>query len=215
MTVFWGVLHIVSCNFKFMNRFIRIALASSALAALSSTSILAQNTGTKPALTAITPSESQTIYGDKVPILLSVENFEIVDYAQYPTLSAGLGHVHLWLDEASPTRESAAKVTDDNFTYSDVAYGSHILKAELVNNNHTSLTPPVATTINFKTAPAIAPSPAATSGFDKNTALVILVVVALVIVAAWWYTKEEDETPTKSSTVKKSTRKKASKRRKK
>lgn len=198
----------------YMNRFIRIALASSALAALSSTSILAQTASSRPTLTVITPSEGQTIYGDKVPILLSVENFEIVDYAQYPTLSADLGHVHLWLDDASSTRESAAKVTDDNFTYTDVAYGSHTLKAELVNNNHISLNPPVVTTINFKSAPTISPSPAATSGFDKNTALVILVVVTLVIVAAWWYTKEEDETPTKSSTVKKSTRKKASKRRK-
>lgn len=196
-----------------MKRLVPIGLISSALAVLTTTSILAQNAGVKPSLTVITPSERQTIYGNKVPILLSVENFQIVDYAQYSTNATGLGHVHLWLDEISPTLESAAKVTDDNFTYSDVAYGSHTLKAELVNNNHTSLTPPVATTINFKTAPTIVPSPAATSGFDKNTALVILVVVALVIVAAWWYTKEEEELPPKSSTTKR-TKKQSRKRRK-
>lgn len=189
-----------------MNRLVRIALASSALALSISTTTAAQGSG--PKLTLITPSEGQTIYGNKVPILLSVENFEIVDYQQNPTNVTGLGHVHLWLDDATPTRDSAAKVIDDNFTYSDVAFGSHTLRAELVNNNHASQVPPVVTTINFKTSPAVSPSPAATSGFDKNTALVILVVVALVIVAAWWYTKEEEEVPTPRKTVKKSTRSK-------
>lgn len=197
-----------------MNRFTRVALATSALTILSTTSIFAQNAGAKPTLTPITPSEGQTIYGDKVPILLSVENFEIVDFAQYSTLKAGQGHVHLWLDDKNPTKESAAKVVDDNFTYADVAYGSHTLRAELINNNHTSLTPPVATTINFKTEAAISPAPAAASTFDKNTALVILVVVALVIVAAWWYTKEEDEMPAKStSPAKKTTKRKATRKR--
>lgn len=182
-----------------MNRILRATAAAGAISLFYATTIFAQ-VGTKPTLTVITPSEWQTIYGNKVPILLSVENFEIVDYGQNPTNVAGVGHVHLWLDDASPTRDSAAKVIDDNFTYSDVAYGQHTLKAELVNNNHTSLIPAVVTTINFKTAPTVTPSPAATSGFDKNTALVILVVVALVIVAAWWYTKEEEEPPAKSAT---------------
>ena len=128
-----------------MNHLIRIALASSAIALLATTAVLAQNTSSGPTLTVITPSENQTIYGDKVPILLSAENFEIVDYQQNSTNARGQGHVHLWLDDANPTRDSAAKVTDDNFPYSDVSYGSHTLKAELVNNNHTSLTPPVTT----------------------------------------------------------------------
>lgn len=189
-----------------MNRFLRAISTASAISLFSATTVIAQTTGTGPSLTVITPSEGQTIYGDKVPILLSVENFAIVDYRQNPTNVLGQGHVHLWLDDQNPTRDSAAKVTDDNFTYADVAYGSHTLKAELVNNNHTSLTPPVVTTINFKTAPTVSPSPAATSGFDKNTALVILVVVALVIVAAWWYTKEEEEVPKK--TIKKPARSK-------
>ena len=195
-----------------MNRFFRATAAAGAISLISATTIFAQGTATRPTLTVITPSEGQTIYGNKVPILLSVENFEIVDYGQNPTNVAGVGHAHLWLDDQNPTRDSAAKVTDDNFTYSDVAFGSHTLKAELVNNNHTSLIPPVVTTINFKTAPTVTPSPAATSGFDKNTALVILVVVALVIVAAWWYTKEEEEPPAKSQ-AKKITKRKTTKKR--
>lgn len=196
-----------------MNRILRATAAAGAISLFYATAIFAQDTATRPTLAVITPSEGQTIYGNKVPILLSVENFEIVDYGQNPTNVAGDGHVHLWLDDQNPTRDSAAKVTDDNFTYSDVAFGSHTLKAELVNNNHTSLIPPVVTTINFKTAPTVTPSPAATSGFDKNTALVILVVVALVIVAAWWYTKEEEEPPKASTTkTRKTTTKKKARR---
>ncbi len=153
-------------------------------------------------LKIVTPSEGQTIYGQKVPILISVENLSLTDYQTNKNKAAGQGHIHLWFDDANPTRDSAVKLTTDEFTYSDVPYGDHALKAELVNNDHTSLTPQVITTVNFKTAPVATSSPVATSGFDKNTALVILVVVALVILAAWWYTKEEDEEEVKSQSVK-------------
>lgn len=179
-----------------MNRLTRTIISTSA-AILTSASLIYAQTGNSnpalPALTIITPGENQTVYGNKVPVLLSVENFEIVDYEKSPAPLAGQGHIHLWLDDENPTPQSAVKVTDDNFTFTDVAYGNHTLKAELVSNNHTSLNPPQVATAKFKNSPISSPTPVATSGFDKNTALVILVIVALVIVAAWWYTKEEDE----------------------
>ena len=159
---------------------------------VTATAVYAQATGA-PTLEIITPSEGQTIYGNKVPILFNVENFEIVDYQQNTTLAAGQGHIHLWLDDEDPTPVSANKVIEDTFTFSDVLYGSHTLMAELVGNTHQSLTPPQKMTINFTNAEIASSETAATSGFDKKTALVIFVVVALVILAAWWYTKEEDE----------------------
>lgn len=184
-----------------MNRIAHALFAASAVTSLLLPStILAQTASTNPTLTIITPSQDQTIYGGRIPILFSVENFQIVDYQQYPRPQVGQGHIHLWLDDANPTRESAVKLTSDSFTYNDVNFGTHTLKAELVTNNHTSLTPPVVVTVNFRNVPLTSPSPAAVSGFDKNTALVILVVVALVIVAAWWYTKEEEEPEPKALT---------------
>ena len=156
-----------------------------------------------PTLDVLTPSEGQTIYGDKVPILLDAQNFEIVDFANNTKAVAGQGHVHLWLDDEQMTPQSAAKAIEDTFTFSDVPAGDHKLKVELVANDHFSLKPPVAQEISFKTAPvSSAVTPEAESGFDKKTALVIFVVVALVIVAAWWYTKDEDEEEVKSQTVK-------------
>ena len=166
-------------------------IASFAFFALLTTLVFAQNPA--PMLKVVTPSEGQTIYGNKVPILLLVENFQLVDYQTNKLPQAGQGHIHLWLDDTSPTPESAVKLASDEFTFSDVAYSNHTLRAELVNNNHTSFAPPVVVVENFTNEAVGSPAPTPTSGFDKNTALVILVVVALVIIAAWWYTKEEDE----------------------
>lgn len=129
---------------------------------------------------------------------MATENIQLMDPQKYPTNIKGQGHIHVWLDEKNPSGQNAKIVTEENTMYTDVPYGNHTLRAELVNNNHSTLTPPVTVTINFKTAPATSPAPVQTSGFDKTTALVILVIVALVIIAAWWYTKEDEE-PTKSA----------------
>ena len=198
-----------------MNSLSRILLTSTTITLISATSVLAQSPSTSPSLKLVTPTDGQTIYGDKIPILFAVENFQLIDYAKNPTLVAAQGHIHIWLDDTTPTKDSARKVITDYTTYIDVPYGEHTLKTELVGNNHTSLTPPVTVTVKFKSAPASSPSPAVSSGFDKNTALVILVVVTLVIVAAWWYTKEEDETPTKSTSTTKATKRKTAKKRRK
>lgn len=146
-----------------------------------------------PKLDVVTPGENQTIYGNKIPVLMSTENFTLTDFQNNPPLVYGQGHIHLWLDDESPTPESASKTFKEDFTFSDVPYGEHTLKVQLVNNNHTPVTPIQEKTIKFKSEPISSPSPVEGSAFDKNTALVIFIVVALVIVAAWWYTKEEDE----------------------
>lgn len=175
-----------------MDKTFKILIVSLILA-FSLVSRVHAQTPTGPKLEIITPGNGQTIYGSKIPVLMSFENFEIVDYSANTTPKAGQGHVYLWLDETNPTAESATKVIEDNFTYSDVPFGNHTLVAELVGNNHATLTPPQKVTINFTSAQLSSPQTPEVSGFDKKTATVILVVVALVILAAWWYTKDEDE----------------------
>src|SRR3990170_7287167 len=186
-----------------MKKFVFFFTAFLLLALTIVTTASAQTKGL-PTLNVLTPTEGRTIYGDKVPVLLDAQNFEIVDFANNTKAVAGQGHVHLWLDDEQMTPQSAAKAIEDTFTFSDVPTGDHKLKVELVNNDHTSLKPPVVVEVtSFKTAPvASAVPPEAESGFDKKTALVIFVVVALVIVAAWWYTKDEDEEEVKSQSVK-------------
>ncbi len=195
-----------------MHRIARAIIGSAAFLLIASTATLAQ-VNINPSLKAITPSEGQTIYGQKVPVLMAVENFTIVDYQIEKSAVPGKGHIHLWLDDPNPTRESAVKLTTDEFTFSDVPYGEHTLRAELVGSTHQSLNPPVTTIIKFKSAAISSPSPVTTSGFDKRTALVILVIVALVIVAAWWYTKEEEEKMPTEKVAKKTKRASRRKRR--
>ncbi len=187
--------------------------ATLALAQSPGTNQPQTNANTSPTLAIITPSEGQTIYGNKIPILFSVENFEIVDYKTNTAPKVGQGHIHLWLDEASQTKENATKVVEDNFTYSDVPFGQHTLVAELVSNDHNSIVPPQKATVKFTNAQISTPEAAAATGFDKKTGAVILVVVALVIVAAWWYTKDEDEEEMEVKQVPKTKAKRTAKRR--
>ena len=167
-----------------------------------------------PKFEIVTPGDTQTIYGNKIPVLFAVENFQLVDYSQNSKPATGQGHIHLWLDSDSPTTQSATKIIQDTYTFSDVSYGDHTLRAELVTNDHKSLVPQQIVTVNFKSAqiPSAAQE-SQTSGFDKKTATVILVVVALVIIAAWWYTKdeEEEEKPEKASKPKRKNKRKSKK----
>jgi len=163
-----------------------------------------------PQLQIVTPSDSQTIYGNRVPILFSVQNFNIVEKPS-ATSSKSEGYILIWLDDKNPTAQNATKVTADTFTYSDVSYGDHTLKAQLVTTDNKPLNPSQEVTVNFKNAPITSPTPAATEGFDKNTTFVILVVVALVIAAAWWYTREETEEEETASQAKSSKPQKTSK----
>lgn len=205
-----------------MNRIPRIIVTASATLLLSTSFAFAQESSA-PSFD-ITPSEGQVIYGNKVPVLVAAENFEIVDYKENTLIQPGKGHVHIWLDEQNPTVDNSVQLTTEIFTYSDVAYGEHTLTAELVNNNHTPLVPRVTKKVKFQNQPIASPNPAQATGFDKKTGLIILAIVALVIIAAWWYTKDEDEEEiakdTKSakgsngSKVKKTTKKKAPKKRK-
>ncbi|MEK7580769.1 MAG: hypothetical protein AAB512_00655 [Patescibacteria group bacterium] len=163
-------------------------------------------------LEIVTPTDGQVVYGTKIPILFKVTNFTLVNKeGAKPT--SGEGKILLWLDDQNGNTDSSTKVYEESFTYSDVAYGDHTLKAELVTNDNKSLIPPQSTTIKFTSAVVPdAQEPATSSGFDKNTALVIFIVVGLVIVAAWWYTKDEEEEPVeKVSKPQTSTKKKSAK----
>lgn len=199
-----------------MNKIVRFAISLGAFTAFSVSPLFAQTNDNQFKILA--PSEGQTLYGTKVPVLISLpQGYTFSDFEVNKAVATGQVHLHLWLDDTNPTKESAIKIKEEDFTYSDVPNGDHILTAELVNNDHSSLKPPQIQRVNFKTDQASSPSPIAASGFDKNTAVVILVVVALVILAAWWYTKEDVDEEVKSQSEKsksKSSRKKTSKRRK-
>jgi len=201
-----------------MKKFIATFVVTLVTALSLTTTALAQTQ--TPKFQIITPTGDQTLYGNKVPILFSVENFTIID-EQGTKAKSDQGHILLWLDDESKSPDSATKVTSDAFTFSDVSFGDHTLYAQLVSSDNKPLNPPLDSTVKFKTAELPSSTPPAATTFDKKTTLVILVIVALVIIAAWWYTREDDpeevegkqasKTKTAKKTVKK-TRKSKSKR---
>ncbi len=163
----------------------------------------------------LTPKQDQTLYGQKIPILFNVENFQLAD-TESSKVTPGEGHILLWLDQDTTTTENSTKVVENTFIYSDVKFGEHTLQAELVTADNKSLTPPQKITVSFKTETLPqSESPAISNSFDKTTAIVILAIVALVIMAAWWYTKDEDDSEGKPPETKKSSSKKKVVRRKK
>ena len=105
-----------------------------------------------PSLSFVSPAPGQTITGPKIAVKIAVANFALVDYKTHPKLVPGQGHLHLWLDQTKPTKTSAVKAVSPAYTFENVKPGTHTLIAELVANDHSSLTPITTTSVTFTTA---------------------------------------------------------------
>ena len=109
--------------------------------------------------TKVTPGKS----GSNLEVDVSVSNFTLADKLGKP-VSPMQGHIHYFLDVKPPTAEGEpaipakgsvwAATAKTTYTFENVSPGSHTVYAELVNNNHTPLNPPVVakTTVNIASA---------------------------------------------------------------
>ncbi len=133
-----------------------------------------------PVLTVLTPADGQVIEGDTVTVVFQASNFNIVpstiplsEAGMHPEVNRpGQGHVHLMLDLGPLVVWYKA----DPYTFNNVAPGQHQLMVELVNNDHSSLSPRVMQMIQFQfagpglpvtgkgTAPPLDPFPLVTLG---------------------------------------------------
>jgi hypothetical protein len=84
-------------------------------------------------------------------ITVNVSNFDIVP-KMGETYVPGEGHLHYYLDVEPPTTPGEPAVseegtyvagTETTYVWENVSPGSHTLSVQLVNNDHTSLEPPV------------------------------------------------------------------------
>lgn len=109
-----------------------------------------------PSLEVTAPAEGSTVDGTDVTVTFSVTGIAIVQSSvpleqagQQPEANRpGEGHVHLMLDLGSIVVWS----TTDPYTFTNVPPGEHQLMVELVNNDHSSLNPPVVQQIRFRTS---------------------------------------------------------------
>ncbi|MBI4188689.1 MAG: DUF4399 domain-containing protein [Chloroflexi bacterium] len=111
-----------------------------------------------PTLTVVTPSA--TIPAGTVNVSVAVTNFTL-------TLPGGInvpgqGHLHYYLDVVIPTTPGLPAVTPvgtyqatpgTTAVWNNVLPGQHTFGAQLVNNDHTPLSPPVTATVTVNVVP--------------------------------------------------------------
>lgn len=117
-------------------------------------SVFAQSpvTNDVPILALISPTNNEQIFGSKVTVSFIVKNFVFTDFTVRTKNQTGEGHLNIWLDENNSSYENAQKIIRaTDFTLEDIKAGNHQLILELVNNDNTSLKPPVVEVISFTT----------------------------------------------------------------
>jgi glucose dehydrogenase len=110
-----------------------------------------------PAISIIYPPNNSAVPTGGVGISVQVSNFNVVDKLGQPA-SPGEGHIHYFMDVDAPTAPGQPAVTGPGtyaavsttyYTWSSVPIGTHTFSVELVNNDHTPLTPPVVAKITL------------------------------------------------------------------
>ena len=96
-----------------------------------------------PQIKIISPTDNQTILGDKVTISFIVGDLEV----------GREGHLHLWLDNPIQEASTAAEITSNlNYSLTDMSSGYHNLAIEVVKPDHLSYHPVTKQTVSFITS---------------------------------------------------------------
>lgn len=142
-----------------------------------------------PGLEVSTPTNGSTVDGTDVTVTFSVTGITLIQ-STVPLEQAGLqpeanrpgeGHVHFMLD----LNPLVVWGTADPYTFTNVPPGEHQLMVELVNNDHSSLNPPVVRQIRFRTsAGQTMPNTGMAQGDRTVNYSGLLAVAGIAIVAA-------------------------------
>lgn len=138
-----------------------------------------------PALTVTAPKEGEVIDGSNVTVEFSATGFEIVpssvpvsEFGKRPDANRlGEGHVHIMLD-AQPL---VVWSSTDSYTFENVSPGEHQLMVELVNNDHSSLSPKVVQLIRFRLGPGMLPQTGAKPAAPESGGPVLLALAILLV----------------------------------
>jgi plastocyanin len=123
------------------------------------------STTASPAIQITAPGSGNKFGIGSLTITVQVSNFTLVDQLGKAN-SPGQGHIHYFMDVDAPTTAGKPAVTaagtfaatsDTSYTWTNVGGGSHKFSVELVNNDHTPLSPPVVETSSILVIPEIGP----------------------------------------------------------
>lgn len=110
--------------------------------------------GATPTVTITTPAQGASVAAGNVTVTVTVTNFSVVNKLGEAAVP-GEGHVHFYLDAQPPTTAGQPAITQQGtyhatatttYTWPDVKAGQHTFAVQLVNNDHTPLSPPVLAT---------------------------------------------------------------------
>jgi hypothetical protein len=126
------------------------------------------------------PVQGSAVNAGDVTVEVEVDNFNVVDkLGQAP--EDGEGHVHFYIDIGEiPTVDDEPAVTDEGtyhaqatqeFVWEDVEPGTHTFAVQLVNNDHTPLSPPVIAQVTVEAVEGddASPTPTATEEEEEPT----------------------------------------------
>jgi hypothetical protein len=114
-----------------------------------------------PIINIRSPMDGASLAAGDMPVSVEVFNFNVVDKLGQPNVP-GDGHVHYYLDAEPPTTKGQPAITapgtyvamgETSYTWTNVAPGTHTLAVQLVNNDHTPLTPPVVDKVTIIVTP--------------------------------------------------------------
>jgi hypothetical protein len=140
-----------------------------------------------PTLSVVAPKSGASIDGNTVNITFTTSNIKLVS-TSIPVAEAGKrpeanrpgeGHLHFVLD----LQPLVVWERGDPYTFTNVPAGEHQLMVELVNNDHSPLSPPVVQHIQFRSGMPGA-LPVTGSGTTSNGAMVgALLALGLLLIA--------------------------------
>lgn len=142
-----------------------------------------------PTLTVKAPAAGADLQGNSVVISFETTDFKIVpttipvsEAGKHPEVNRpGEGHLHFVLD-LSPL---VVWEHSSSYTFENVPFGEHQLMVELVNTDHSSLSPPVMRQIHFRTVAVLpAAMPATGNGPAAATSGALMALLALTLIAA-------------------------------
>jgi hypothetical protein len=142
-----------------------------------------------PSLEISGPAEGSTVEGTDVTVTFQVSGISIVpspvpleQAGQQPEANRpGEGHLHLMLDLGSLVVWSETTP----YTFTNIPPGEHQLMVEIVNNDHSSLTPPVVRQVRFRTsASQVMPNTGVERSARPMSEAGLLAAIGLLIVGA-------------------------------
>lgn len=143
-------------------------------------------TAAGPGLTVSAPRNGAVIQNNTITVQFTATDIKLVptsvpvaEAGKHPEVNKpGEGHLHFVLD----LQPLVVWTKADSYTFASVPPGPHQLMVELVQNDHSSLSPRVMQMIQFQVAPSVMPQTGVDTSSDAGNMLALFACFLLIAV---------------------------------